>query len=114
MPQEIDLIKTTGGIVGLDHIISILNILAYPVFGLMAFFYQKGVKEKKEFADKVERDMKAVYQTINLHREESFTRFVTTGTFDRAVQSIEKNMDYMRNRIDDVAEAVGARQRKKD
>lgn len=93
-----------------DHIVSILNTLVYPALGVMVFFYQKSEAAKKDFQDKVDTEMKAINAKIDANRDESFKNFVPQKSFEK----LEKTMDKFRDRLEDVAIAVGASKRRQD
>lgn len=98
--------------------IGILNLIALPVIGIVGWFVRKHEKAAEKRETKIEADMQSLRDVLKTHddritknREESFEKFVTNHSFDRFAAAMEKNMDYMRGRIDDVALAVGAKSR---
>lgn len=98
--------------------IDILNLIALPVIGIVGWIVRKQEKAAEKREEKIEADMKALRDDIKSHderiiknREEAFEKFMTNRSFDRFATAMEKNMDYMRSRLDDVALAVGAKSR---
>jgi len=87
-----------------DHWAALLNLVCYPVFAVIAFFYQKGLKDKQAFMNKVDEEMKSIHQKIDANRDEAFQKFASQRSFEK----LEKTIERFRDRLEDVAIAVGA------
>ena len=98
----------------LDHWLQVLNLIAFPAIGFISWLVSRNEKEadKREakriaFETKVETDLDSLRKEIKDNREEALKNFASQKHFDK----MEKTMDRLRDRLEDVAIAVGAKRR---